>query len=98
MEMVFSTNFAAVVLQRRGLLLFSLSLWERVGVRVLLSNVTQRRAPSPGLRPASPRGRGQRQFSLCNAQAVPNSIAMNSFLNRPSAVLEEPPHGADPRP
>ena len=41
----------------------SVSLWERTRVRVLSSNVPQRKAPSPGLRPASPRGRGKRDTS-----------------------------------
>jgi hypothetical protein len=41
----------------------SLSLWERAGVRVLarmtLFSIAPSEAPSPGLRPASPRGRGE---------------------------------------
>jgi hypothetical protein len=43
---------------------FSLSLWERAGVRVLAGVrvffVASSKAPSPGLRPASPRGRGDK--------------------------------------
>ena len=59
MAMMFGTNSAALILRRSGLCSFSLSLWERVGVRVLSSSVPRRKAPSPGLRPASPRGRGK---------------------------------------
>jgi hypothetical protein len=40
-----------------------LSLWERVGVRVQGICATSS-APSPGLRPASPRGRGKIKKAL----------------------------------
>jgi hypothetical protein len=40
---------------------FSLSLWERAGVRVQGIGAASE-APSPGLRPASPRGRGDKSL------------------------------------
>jgi len=59
MAMLFGTNSAALILQRCCRFSFSLSRWERAGVRVLSSRVPLRKAPSPGLRPASPKGRGK---------------------------------------
>jgi len=59
MANLFGTNSAALILQRCCRFSFSLSRWERAGVRVLSSKVPLRKAPSPGLRPASPKGRGK---------------------------------------
>jgi len=61
--MVFGTDFAALILWRSCRFSFSLSRWERAGVRVPSSRVPRWKPPSPGLRPASPSGRGKIDYS-----------------------------------
>ena len=72
---LFGTNSDALILRRSCRFSFFLSRWERAGVRVLSSNVPQRKAPSPGLRPASPRGRGKRD----NARLVGHMACRTPF-------------------